>query len=131
MGLYEGIKEAAKILQKADNIELYQKLIDLSKEALDLQNEVNQLHKENTELKEQQELSMVIVRHKEPVVTRKDDKIEIYYCAHCWDNEKKLIQVSTSEDGTFNCPHCDVSGIYNNEKREAYNKEMLQSFSPI
>lgn len=30
MGLYDGIKDVAKVVQKADNIELYQKLIDLS-----------------------------------------------------------------------------------------------------
>ena len=51
MGLYEGIKDVAKVVQEADNIDLYRKLIDLSKQALDLQAEVLQLHEENTQLK--------------------------------------------------------------------------------
>lgn len=51
MGLYEGIKDVAKVAQEADNIDLYRKLIDLSKQALDLQAEVLQLHEENTQLK--------------------------------------------------------------------------------
>ena len=38
MGLYDGIKDVAKVVQKADNIELYQKLLDLSSQALDMQN---------------------------------------------------------------------------------------------
>lgn len=51
MSLYEGIKDVAKVVQQADNIDLYLKLIDLSKQALDLQAEVLQLHEENTQLK--------------------------------------------------------------------------------
>lgn len=30
MGLYEGIKDVAKVVQQADNIELYRQLVDLS-----------------------------------------------------------------------------------------------------
>ena len=40
MGLYEGIKDVAGIIQKADNIELYEKLLDLGSQALDLQSEM-------------------------------------------------------------------------------------------
>ena len=49
MSLYEGIKDVAKVVQQADNIDLYLKLIDLSKQALDLQAEVLQLHEETIE----------------------------------------------------------------------------------
>ena len=52
MSLYEGIKDAAKIVQKADNIELYQKLLDLSSQALDLQAQIQKLTEENSKLKE-------------------------------------------------------------------------------
>ena len=75
MGLYEGIKDVAKVVQEADNIDLYRKLIDLSKQALDLQAEVLQLHEENTQLKKRKELEEVVVRHEEPIVTRSDDTI--------------------------------------------------------
>ena len=36
MGIYDGIKDVAKVMQQADNIELYQKLLDLSAQALDM-----------------------------------------------------------------------------------------------
>lgn len=36
MGLYEGIKDVAKVVQQADNIELYKTLLDLSSQALDM-----------------------------------------------------------------------------------------------
>ena len=58
MGLYEGIKDVAKVVQQADNIELYRQLVDLSAQALEMQNEINRLTAENTEL-----------RKKDPVLT--------------------------------------------------------------
>lgn len=51
MGLYEGIKDVAKVVQQADNIELYKSLLDLSSQALDMQAEISALQKENEELK--------------------------------------------------------------------------------
>ena len=46
MGLYEGIKDVAKVVQQADNIELYRQLLDLSAQALDLQAENSKLKEE-------------------------------------------------------------------------------------
>ena len=51
MGLYEGLKDVANIVQKADNIDLYRQLLDLSAQALDLQNKVSELMDENKKLK--------------------------------------------------------------------------------
>ena len=51
MGLYEGIKDVAKVVQQADNIGLYRQLLDLSAQALDMQSEINRLTAENAELR--------------------------------------------------------------------------------
>ena len=40
MGLYEGIKDIAKIIQKADNVELYRQVLDLEAQALEMQAEI-------------------------------------------------------------------------------------------
>ena len=40
MSLYEGIKDVAKVVQQADNVELYRRLLDLSALALDMQDEI-------------------------------------------------------------------------------------------
>ena len=53
MGLYESIKDVANLVQKADNIQLYRQLIDLSAEALEMQNIISKLTTENNALKEQ------------------------------------------------------------------------------
>ena len=47
MSLYEGIKDVAKVVQQADNVELYRQLLDLSASALDMQDEINKLKEEN------------------------------------------------------------------------------------
>ena len=39
MGIYDAFKDALNVAQKADNVELYRKLLDLSAQALDLQAE--------------------------------------------------------------------------------------------
>ena len=56
MGIYEGLKDAINIAQKADNIDLYRKLLDLSKEALDLQEENARLRQELSTLKDEEDI---------------------------------------------------------------------------
>ena len=58
MGLYEGIKDVAKVVQQADNIELYRQLVDLSAQALDMQSEINRLTAEKTELRKNKILKL-------------------------------------------------------------------------
>ena len=44
MGLYEAAKDALTVAQKADNIELVQKLLDVQKMALDMQEKQQEQH---------------------------------------------------------------------------------------
>ena len=93
MSLYDGIKDVASIVQKADNIELYRQLIDLSAQALDMQDEIRRLKEENTDLQKDNELNNKIVRHKEGFLTLQGDLEGIEYCSTCWGYEHKLIQL--------------------------------------
>ncbi|MBR3297927.1 MAG: hypothetical protein IKI64_01855 [Clostridia bacterium] len=102
MSLYEGIKDVAKVLQRADNVELYIKLIDLSSQALDLQDEISRLKDENRELRKAKELDERIVRHTQPYLTLKDEEPEILYCANCWGKEGAMIQMLILDQ---NSPH--------------------------
>lgn len=59
MGIYEMVKDAAKVAQKADNVELVQKLLDVQKMALDMQEKeyqlklkISDLEAQNAELQE-------------------------------------------------------------------------------
>ena len=51
MSFYDAIKDAVNLAQKADNVELYRQLLDLSAQALDLQAEVARLREENIALR--------------------------------------------------------------------------------
>lgn len=101
MGLYEGIKDAIGIAQKADNIELYRQLLDLGSQALDMQAEITRLREENEELKKANDLESRIIMHKENYITLKDDAEEIHYCPNCWGLTHKLIP--KTENGCYEC----------------------------
>ena len=120
MGLYDGIKDVAKILQQADNIDLYRQLLDLSVQARDLQNEVAKLQQENVNLKKELEIEDDIERYEKLFVTRKSDDTKIKYCSRCWDAERKLIQIDCHDSGNFSCPHCITGGVYDQEKCSNY-----------
>lgn len=124
MSIYDLLKDAASIAQKADNIDLYRKLLDVSAQALDMQNELYRLNNEINELKKTQDLLPLIERHKEAFITLKNENTELRYCSHCWDAERKLIQLFCREDrGGFYCPHCKVDGVFDVEKNDTFNRQ--------
>ena len=93
MNLYDAFKDVIRIAQKADNIELYRQLLDLSAQALDLQAENARLKEENEMLKKRKINEDRIVRHKQPYLTLSDDELNLKYCAVCFDSEQTLIQM--------------------------------------
>jgi len=105
--------------QKANNIELYQQLLDLGSQALELQSENAKLQQENVDIKKKLEVAGDIERYEGLVVTLKSDETKIKYCSHCWDSKEKLIQVSCYA-GEFSCPHCHNQGVYDKEKYRAH-----------
>lgn len=115
MGLYDAMKDDVNLAQKADNIELYRQLLDLSAQALELQAEVARLKEENVELKKQAEIENDIEYYVDAFVTRKSDVKPIKYCAVCWVDKKKLIPLQDVQYDNYDCPLCkarivDMSG---------------------
>ena len=108
MGLYDGIKDVAKIVQQADNLDLYRQLLDLSAQALDLQSEVAKLREENTELKKARDLESDIEYYVDSFVTKKPDTKPIKYCAACWADKRVLVPIQYYERGRYRCPLCNV-----------------------
>ena len=112
MGLYDGIKDVAKVVQRADNIDLYKKLLDLSAQALDLQSEIAELRTENADLRKELKERQDIIHHQTqqgdklhreyPYITLKSDPACIRYCAVCWGRDKKLIPLYDE----LNCVVC-------------------------
>lgn len=111
MGLYDAMKDAVSLAQKADNIELYRQLLDLSAQALDLQAEVARLKEENAELKRVSKLEDDIEYYVDAFVTRKSDVKPIKYCAACWVDKKKLVPLQNTMWDGFDCPLCKAHVI--------------------
>jgi hypothetical protein len=129
MGLYEAVKDVAKLAQQADNIDLYRRLLDLSAQALDMQDEISKLKEENARLKRKQDLSSSIKRHKEAFVTIEGEEPMLRYCAHCWDADEKLVQLLCDEDtGSFECPHCKVQGVFDKAKNDAMYRQINSAY---
>lgn len=106
MGLYDGIKDVAKIVQKADNIDLYMKLLDLGEQALELQNENSKLKEEIARLKKAKITEEKIERHESPYITLSDDPMKLKYCAVCWDTEQKLVQMKIVDQYGYKNVRC-------------------------
>ena len=112
MSLYDGIKDVAKIVQQADNIELYKQLMDLGAQALDMQSEIAKLRTENEELRKEKNKRDDIEYHQtkdvddltreHPYITLKSDPEKIRYCAVCWGKDQKLIPLYDD----LNCMVC-------------------------
>ena len=98
MGLYDAFKDVLNIAQKADNIDFYRQLLDLSAQALDLQEENARLKSENAELRKAKDLEQRIVRHKQPFISLANDEQCLPYCALCWAKENKLYQMKVLHD---------------------------------
>lgn len=86
MSFYDAAKDALKLAQKADNIELVQKIMDIQSAALDMQ---NQLQTKNEE----------IFTLKEMIRTSENKKKYIYEEPHRW-------MIDPSKTDIKLCPTC-------------------------
>ncbi len=112
MGLYDGIKDVAKVVQQADNIDLYKQLVDLSAQALEQQSEIIALKEEIKALKETKDIEEKILRHEEAYITLIDDSENQIYCSTCWDTKKQLVQGQKTSDGRYYCGSCQQTHTY-------------------
>ena len=113
VGLYEGIKDVAKVVQQADNVELYRKLLDLSSQALDMQAEIATLQKENEELKNKLHRKKRILRHKGIYITLEGEQSGIVYCSSCYGKDDTFIQMFDYDEECYRCPVCKVFAYKN------------------
>lgn len=111
MGLYDAMKDAVSLAQKADNIELYRQLLDLSAQALDLQAENMRLREENNELKKVQNIEGDLEYYVDAFITRHSDSKPIKYCAACWVEKSKLVPLQDQNYDNYECPLCKAHVI--------------------
>jgi len=97
------IKSIGEIVQKADNIELYRKILDLQYEAMNVIERMNELIEENQLLKEKLK-TVENLTFKDKMYFIKGDNDP--FCSRCWDTDTKLIRLHGDGKGWFQCPSC-------------------------
>ncbi|MCF6466361.1 hypothetical protein [Clostridium sp. Cult2] len=116
MSIYDAIKDAVNIAQKADNIELYRILLDVQKQSSDLLEENNSLKKQIDKLIDDSHIDKTLI-FKHNCYYKEDDKnFEKPFCTNCWDNNRKLIRMhiyDSSIGAIVQCNTCKVDFYYN------------------
>ena len=120
MEIYEVLKDCMIAAKQAENIPLFEKIIETQVQILDLINENENLKRENRELKDKKIKLDNVERHSDAYITLKDDTEKIIYCSCCFDKDGKLVQAQIDEWGRYICPACKYIGYYDKEK---YNRK--------
>jgi hypothetical protein len=88
------IKNAFGMAKAIGNIELQKSLIDVQQQILDMQQVIEMLREENKRLTDISALEAKIERNpSSTIVTLSDETPKINYCSHCWDSDRKLVQI--------------------------------------
>lgn len=112
MGIIENAKDAVKLVQQIDNIELYRKILDLEVEAIELTDQLKQKDEIISQLRKSLELKgEFICKDSAYYIADKSGKItDGPFCTKCFDvNHLKCRLVADSKELQVICPNCKVS----------------------
>lgn len=109
MGLYEALKDLAKVIQRMDNIEVTQKLMDVQMQAGELIEEAHVLRDKVRQLETRSQIEQSLV-FEDDVYYRRLSKggEDGPFCSKCWDVTKALVRLHTRENWWF-CPNCNTT----------------------
>lgn len=93
MGIYDVAKDALSIAQKADNIDLYQKILEIQALALDLQYDNSKLIEEIKKLKRDEEIDSKLIFKNNSYYMKDNEKEDGPFCSMCWDKDRKLVRM--------------------------------------
>ena len=94
------VYELAKTVSDAGiKIELQSAILDVQQKAMELQDENSRLKEEIRQLKYTKEFEKRIIRHDKVYITLKDDEKNIKYCAICYGERGKFIQLWLTRNG--------------------------------
>lgn len=106
MGIYDVLKDSAGILKEAGKIDQYRQILEVQEKLLDMQKRISDLENENTELRKKFEIQSVI-KFENNAYWIGDDKNSGPLCSRCWDSDRKPIRMQPRGNPTyFDCPNC-------------------------
>lgn len=69
--------------------------------------------------KEKKNVEKSVIRHRGPYITFKGKPQDQCFCAVCWDNNHRKVQLPHLYPNTFKCPVCNNEGGYEAEQKES------------
>lgn len=109
MGVLDTIKDVATLVQKADNIELNQKILELQSQIMNLLNENHTLRGQVRDLSERVELQDSLTFKDNMYWRTLDEGVDGPFCSKCWDTDRKLVRLQTLGNQAQYCPACKRS----------------------
>jgi hypothetical protein len=107
MNILENAKEIAEIIKKYDDLELYQKIIDLRDEIFKLREENLGLKEKIKEMERAEEIRVSLVKDGNLYYgVLENGSKSGPYCLTCWDSDRKLINVIQLSTSYFSCNRC-------------------------
>jgi rubrerythrin len=107
MGIVQNAKDVVSAVQEINNLELYQRVLNLHSDIIGLVEENNRLRDENKKLIDRAELKQAMI-FREPFFYREGD--ETPHCPGCWGGKDRAIHVTfifeRSDATRWDCPLC-------------------------
>ncbi len=100
MGVVESVKDAVKIIQQMDNLDLYRTLLDLQAQVMDLVDENRELES-RLEVRDELAFDQNAYWRSTPGKRREGP-----FCSRCWDFEGKLVRLLHYGGASPRCPQC-------------------------
>ena len=108
LNIVEHAKEIAELIRKYNDIELYQKIVDLRDEIFALREENLALRAKVKELEEVQAITPRLSRDGNVYYLMESDGTKKGpFCMTCWDADKKLVNLLLSNDRWGRHIHCN------------------------
>jgi len=111
MSLVENVKDAIRLIQQTDNIDLLKKMMDLQVGIIELSEEGTRLRKENQELRNIIEIEKHLAFREGMYWSEHEGTVEGPYCTRCWDAEHKRVHLHDMGYDMFDCPNCKARHI--------------------
>jgi hypothetical protein len=104
---YDALKDAAKLAQQSDNVELMRVLLDAQNEAMKQQDEIQELKERVRELEDQLEFEGALhFRENAYWSTDQEGQEDGPFCSRCWDKDGVAVRLHAHKSGALICPEC-------------------------
>lgn len=123
MAIFDELKSVANVLKEADKIPQYQQILEVLEKLLEMQKHVVDLEVENKGLKDKLEIQRSLIFENNAYWINKDGKKDGPYCSCCWDDDRKVIRMQPSHNPAyFSCPKCKNKNVKIYPERDSFIK---------